>query len=559
MSPTQHAELDKQVTELIQKGLVQESMSPCAVPALLTPKKDGTWRMCTDSRAINRITIRYRFPIPRLDDMLDVLAGARYFSKIDLRSGYHQIRIRDGDEWKTAFKTRDGLYEWKVMPFGLSNAPSTFMRLMNTVLRPYIGKFVVVYFDDILIFSKGREEHLQHLRMILGVLRREKLYANLKKCRFMQESLVFLGFVISADGVKMDPEKVRAILEWPSPRSITEVRSFHGLATFYRKFIRNFSSIVAPVTDCTKGREFSWAKEAEESFQYLKKKVTEAPVLALPDFEKVFEVDCDASHVGIGAVLSQEGKPIAFFSEKLNDVRKKYSTYDIEFYAIVQALRHWKHYLVPKEFVLFTDHIALKYLNTQKKLNTRHAKWVSFLQGYNFFLKHKSGKQNQVVDALSRRVVLLNIMETEVVGFDAIKDLYESDSDFWEVVDQLKNPVPGNADSVHGDYLMQDGYLFKGKQLCIPIGSMRENIIREFHSSGMAGHFGKDKTIALVEDKYYWPKMKRDITRFVERCRVCQVAKGHSQNTGLYMPLPVPVRPWTNLSMDFVLGLPHTQ
>lgn len=170
------------------------------------------------------------------------------------------------------------------------------------------------------------------------------------------------------------------------------MRSFHSLATFYRKFIRNFSNIVAPVTDCTKGREFSWAKEVEESFQYLKKKVTKAPVLALLDFDKVFEVDYDASHVGIGAVLSQEDKPISFFSEKLNDVRKKYSTYDIEFYAIVEALRHWKHYLVPKEFVLFTDHIALKYLNTQKKLNTRHAKWVSFLQGYNFVLKHKSGK-----------------------------------------------------------------------------------------------------------------------------------------------------------------------
>ena len=199
------------------------------------------------------------------------------------------------------------------MPFGLSNAPSTFMRLMNTMLHPYIGNFVVVYFDHILIFSKGREDHLQHLRIILGVLRKEKLYANLKKCRFMQESLVFLGFFISVDGVKMDPEKVQAILEWPSPCSITEVRSFHGLATFYRKFIHNFSSIVAPMTNCTKGREFSWAKEAKESFQYLKKKVSEAPILALPDFDKVFTVDCDASHVGIGVVLSQEGKPISFF------------------------------------------------------------------------------------------------------------------------------------------------------------------------------------------------------------------------------------------------------
>ena len=392
MSPTQHAELSRQVTELIKKGVVRESMSPCAVPALLTPKKDGEWRMCTDSRAINRITIKYQFPIPRLDDMMDVLAGAQCFSKIDLRSGYHQIRIREGDEWKTAFKTRDGLYEWMVMPFGLSNAPSTFMRLMNTVLRPYIGKFVVVYFDDILVFSKNKEDHVHHLKVILDVLRKHQLYVNLKKCQFLQESLVFLGFVISAGGVKMDSEKVRAILEWPSPRSITEVRSFHGLATFYRKFIRNFSSIVAPITDCTKGKEFRWTNEAEDNFKLLKKKVTEAPILALPDFDKVFEVDCDASHTGIGAVLSQAGRPIAFFSEKLNDVRKNYSTYDVEFYAIVQALRHWRHYLVPKEFVLFTDHIALKYVNTQKKLNSRHAKWVSFLQGYTFVLKHKSGK-----------------------------------------------------------------------------------------------------------------------------------------------------------------------
>ena len=213
--------------------------------------------MCTDSREINKITIKYWFPIPRIEDMMDELVGAKYFNKIDLRSGYHQICIWEEDEWKTTFKTKDGLYEWMVMPFGLSNGPSTFMWFTNTILQPYIGKFVVVCFDDIFIFSKNRGEHLQYLKVILAVLRVEGLYANLKKCRFMQTSLTFLGFVISGDGIQLDPKKIRVILEWPTPTNITAVSNFHGLATFYQKFIRNFSSIVAPITDYTKGRDFS--------------------------------------------------------------------------------------------------------------------------------------------------------------------------------------------------------------------------------------------------------------------------------------------------------------
>ncbi|XP_024177783.1 uncharacterized protein LOC112183652 [Rosa chinensis] len=432
MSPQEYEELNRQVTELLQKGVIWESMSPCAVPALLTPKKDGTWRMCIDSRAINKITVKYRFPIPRLDDMLDHLSGAKVFSKIDLRSGYHQIRIRPGDEWKTAFKTRDGLFEWLVMPFGLTNAPSTFMRLMNQVFRPFIGKFVVVYFDDILVYSLNEAEHLKHRREIFEVLRVQKLYANLKKCEFLTESLVFLGYVISAEGIKVDSNKITAILEWPTPKSIHDIRSFHGLASFYQLFIRNFSSIIAPMTDCLRSNVFKWTEEANKSLHAIKEAMTKAPVLALPDYDKVFEVDCDASKNGIGAVLSQEGKPIAFFSEKLNDTRQRYSTYDVEFYAIVQSLRYCRQYLIFKEFFLYSDHEALKFLNGQQKLNRRHARWVEELQEYNFVIKHKAGVQNRVANALSRRGALLSVMEVRVDNFDYLKKLYQEDVDFCE-------------------------------------------------------------------------------------------------------------------------------
>ncbi|XP_040938025.1 uncharacterized protein [Gossypium hirsutum] len=226
-NPEETKELQWQVNDLLQK----------------VPKKDGTWRMCVDCRAVNKITIKYRHPIPRLDDMLDELSGAKVFSKIDLKSGYHQIRMREGDEWKTTFKTKHGLYEWLVMPFGLTNAPSTFMRLMNYVLRSFIGKFCVVYFDDILIYSKSIEDHVRHLKSVLEVLRKETLYANLKKCSFCSDKVVFLGFVVSAEGLEVDQEKIKAIQDWPRLASITQVRSFHGLASFYRRFVPNFSTI----------------------------------------------------------------------------------------------------------------------------------------------------------------------------------------------------------------------------------------------------------------------------------------------------------------------------
>nr|CAD1820506.1 unnamed protein product [Ananas comosus var. bracteatus] len=439
-----------------------------------------------------------------------------------------------------------------VMPFGLSNAPSTFMRLMNHVFKPFIGKFLVVYFDDILIYSKSIEEHITHLRQVFQILREQKLYANFKKCNFVTNSLVFLGYVVSAEGIKMDPAKVEAIVSWPEPTSLQDIRSFHGLASFYRRFIQGFSTIITPITDCLKGGSFKWTNNAKKSFELLKTRMIEAPLLTLPDFDKVFEVECDASNVGIGVVLSQEGKPLAFFSEKLNNSRQNYSTYDKEFYAIVRALEHWRHYLISKEFVLFSDHEALKYIHGQHKLNRRHAKWVEFLQTYTFHIKHKAGKQNQVADALSRRHTLLSTMQVQVLGFEVLKELYEDDSYFGNVWKDCSN-------GSHNKFILHDGYLFKGNLLCIPQCSLRYFIIKEAHEGGLSGHFGRDKTVALLQEHFYWPHLYKDVSNYIARCKTCHIAKSHVQNTGLYTPLPVPNAPWEDVSLDFVLGLPQTQ
>ncbi|WVZ57191.1 hypothetical protein U9M48_007605 [Paspalum notatum var. saurae] len=389
---TNPEEIQRQVQDLLDKGYVHESLSPCAIPV---PKKDGSWRMCVDCRAINNITIRYRHPIPRLDDMLDELSGAVVFSKVDLRSSYHQIRIKLGDEWKTAFKTKFGLYEWLVMPFGLTNAPSTFMRLMNEVLRTFIGKFVVVYFDDILIYSKSMNEYLEHLRVVFSALRDVRLFGNLEKCTFCTDRISFLGYVVTAQGIEVDEAKVEAIWGWPVPKAITQLRSFLGLAGFYRRFVKDFSTIAAPLNELTKkGVLFSWVPKQENAFNKLKDKLTQAPLLQLPNFNKTFEFECDASGIGMGGVLLQEGKPVAYFSEKFNGPILNYSTYDKELYALVRSFETWQHYLWPKEFVIHSDHESLKHIRSQGKLNRRHAKWVEFIESFPYVVKYKKGKEN---------------------------------------------------------------------------------------------------------------------------------------------------------------------
>ena len=553
-NPEETKEIQRQVQELLDRGYVRESLSPCAVPVLLVPKKDGTWRMCVDCRAINNITIRYRHPIPRLDDMLDELCGSVVFSKIDLRSGYHQIRMKLGDEWKTAFKTKFGLYEWLVMPFGLTNAPSTFMRLMNEVLRAFIGKFVVVYFDDILIYSKSMSEHMDHLRAVFAALRDAHLFGNLDKCTFCTDRVSFLGYVVTPQGIEVDESKIEAIKSWPVPQTTTQVRSFLGLAGFYRRFVQDFSTIATPLHELTKkGVVFHWGKAHDESFDTLKDKLTHAPLLQLPDFGKTFELECDASGIGIGGVLKQDGKPVAYFSEKLNTPALNYSTYDKELYALVRSLQTWRHYLWPKEFVIHSDHESLKYIRSQNNLNRRHAKWVEFIESFPYVIKHKKGKENVIADALSRRYTLLSQLDCRIFGLESIKEQYSNDADFKDALLHCREGHTWNR------FVISDGFLFRANRLCIPVGSVRLLLLQEAHGGGLMGHFGAKKTTDVLATHFYWPKLRRDVERYVARCTTCQKAKSRLNPHGLYMPLPVPSIPWADISMDFVLGLPRTK
>jgi len=343
-----------------------------------------------------------------------------------------------------------------------------FMRLMNHVLRAFIDKFVV-YFDDILIYSKNLNEHLDHLRNVLSVLHSEQLYANLKKCTFCMEKIMFLGYVVTAHGIEMDEEKVKAIRDWPTPKSVSEVRSFHGLASFYRRFVKDFSTITAPLTEIVKKSVgFKWNDEQDEAFNLLKDKLCSAPVLALPDFTRAFEVECDASGIGIGAVLMEDKSPIAYFSEKLIGAALNYPTYDKELYALVRTLETWQHYLWPKEFVIHSDHESIKHLKGQGKLSRRHAKRVEFIETFPYVIKYKQGKENIVADALSHRYVLLSTLDARFLGFEHIKELYK---DFANVYNACKT-------SAFGKFYRLYGYLFKESRLCVPLSSMRELLVR---------------------------------------------------------------------------------
>ncbi|WVZ80781.1 hypothetical protein U9M48_028233 [Paspalum notatum var. saurae] len=358
MAPVEQDEVKKNIDELLAKGFIRCSSSPWSFPVLFVEKKDtDVKRMCVDYRALNKVTIKNKYPLPRIDDLFDQLQGACVFSKIDLRYGYHQLKIRPSDIPKTVFTTKYRLYEYTVMSFGLTNAPAYFMQLMNSVFMDYLDKFVVVFIDDILIYSKTKAEHEKHLRLLLQRLREHKLYAKFSKCEFWIDEVRFLGHVVSKGGIAVDPSKV--------PEIPKEVRGFLGLAGYYRRFIENFSKIAKPMTSLLENNvEFKWTDAQRAAFYELKKRLTTAPVLTLPDQQKKFIVYCDASRDGLGCVMMQEGKVIAYALRQLCKHEVNYPTHDLELAAVVHALKIWHHYLFVQRCEIYTDHNSLKYIFT---------------------------------------------------------------------------------------------------------------------------------------------------------------------------------------------------
>nr|CAH67706.1 H0512B01.1 [Oryza sativa] len=556
MAANELAEVKKQVDDLLQKGYIRPSTSPWRAPVIFVEKKDHTQRMCVDYRALNEVTIKNKYPLPRIDDLFDQLKGATVFSKIDLRSGYHQLRIREEDIPKTAFTTRYGLFECTVMSFGLTNAPAFFMNLMNKVFMEYLDKFVVVFIDDILIYSKTKEEHEEHLCLALEKLREHQLYAKFSKCEFWLSEVKFLGHVISSGGVAVDPSNVESVLSWKQPKTVSEVRSFLGLAGYYRRFIENFSKIARPMTRLLqKDVKYKWTEDCEQSFQELKKRLVTAPVLILPDSRKDFQVYCDASRLGLGCVLMQEGKVVAYASRQLRPHENNYPTHDLELAAVVHALKIWRHYLYGNRTEIYTDHKSLKYIFTQPDLNMRQRRWKSYCnmsegRSLPWELCQEFEKLN--LGIVSKGFVAA--LEAKPTLFDQIREAQVNDPDIQEI---KKNMRRGKAIGFVED---EQGTVWLGERICVPENKeLKDTIMKEAHETLYSIHPGSTKMYQDLKQQFWWASMRREIAEYVALCDVCQRVKAeHQKPAGLLQPLKIPEWKWEEIGMDFITGLPRT-
>jgi transposase InsO family protein len=582
------AELKEQLAELVEKGWIRPSTSPYGAPVLFALKKDNSLRLCIDYRALNTITIKNRYPLPNTADLFDQLQGAKIFSKIDLRSGYHQIRIAEEDIEKTAFRTRYGHFEFLVMPFGLTSAPATFMTLMNDIFRDVTDQFVVIFIDDILIYSESIEEHRKHVKVVLDRLRQNRLYAKQSKCEFAKTAIEFLGHFVSDRGLQVDPRKIQTIIDWPTPSEPHDIQCFMGLANYYRRFIDKFAHKAANLNRLLhKNVPWKWTSIEQRAFNDLKNALTTTPVLLLPDPDKRFTLFFDAASTNaIGGILCQSDDngnlhPVAYESRQLTNSELNYGVHEQELLAFVHCLKKWRHYLDAQPFTVYTDNRSLETLKTNTNLSKRQIRWLELFQSYQFDIHHIPREKNTAADALSKKpfttpiptfsnnvttsselAMIYRIQAGEDLKEDIRKN-YRNDIYFSEIYDNASN----NANTYRNYEIDNDGLLMTigpnddTSRICIPrITTLLNCILRQEHDAKISGHLGMDKTYERVYRKYYWPKMRKYIRRYIKTCDSCQRVKPSNQKPlGLLHPLEIPEERWESVSIDFITHLPQTR
>jgi hypothetical protein len=589
MSETELQFLKDYIDDMVAKGFIRPSKSPFGSPVLFVQKPDGSLRLCVDYRKLNEVTIKNRYALPLMSELFDRLKNAKYYTRLDLADAYNQLRIAAGDEYKTAFRTRYGHFEYLVMPFGLTNAPASFQSYANDCLREFLDIFCIVYIDDVLIYSRTLEEHIAHVKQVLSRLRESGLTCKLSKCEFHATSTSFLGFVISPDGVSMEPDRVAAITEWPIPTSVHDIQIFLGFANFYRRFISGYSAITAPITSLLrKNQRFEWSSQAQEAFDELKRRFTSAPILRHFDPDLPIRLHTDASSVAISGILSQlhsdsQWHPVAFFSRKCIPAECNYGIPDLEMLAIVECMRHWRHYLegAHHPIQVLSDHKNLTTFMSTKVLNRRQARWAELLADYDFVLIPIPGKKNPA-DGPSRRPDYaadnrppmgslipphalrllpshdsnLNALLCNLTGGPAGVVPESSRNQFLaayssDVVAQQHLPTPSSPWSCDNTGLL----LHKGL-IYVP-ESLRMNVLQEHHDAPLAGHSGISRTLELVTRNYWFPGINAFVKDYVNSCYSCQQAKApHHPRHGELASLPVPTSPWKGLSCDFITDLP---
>jgi hypothetical protein len=577
--------------ENLDKGFIEASQAPYASPTLFVKKPNGSLRFCVDFRKLNLLSRKDRYPLPLIDETLARISQAKVFTKLDIRQAFYRIRIHPDSEELTTFRTRYGAYKYKVLPFGLTNGPATYQRYMNDVLFDYLDDFCTAYLDDILIYSDDILSHHEHVNKVLQRLRDAGLQADIRKCEFGVTRTKYLGFIISTDGIEVDPEKTEVIHHWKEPKTVKGIQSFLGFCNFYRRFIRDFGILARPLSQLTKDNvPFQFDDVCRKAFQELKRRLTEAPILRHYDYNLETMLETDASDGVIAGVLSQlhpDGNwyPVGYFSKTMAPSELNYQIHDKEMLAIVRSFGHWRPELQgsPQQIKVYTDHKALEYFMTTKQLNSRQARWAELLAEYSFMIMYRPGKDNAKADILSRREQDLE-PSGELKAYLRTKALLQPDQvdpQIQEAVElhaldpALREPallvdrlltanrtasslqaLRKQAERGEGDFTLADGLLLKNGRLVVPTDNTDEaliaDLIREAHDQISSAHPGRSKTARILGQKYYWAGLNASVGQYIRNCHPCRRAHVPRDRTpGLLHPLPVPDRPWQHVTMDF--------